>query len=54
MSSSLTQLFFTIRKLALRNNDKKNRDLLTKKIVLYTRLNYFKPTKISLNDFEQI
>ena len=50
MSSSLTQLFFTIRKLALRTNDIKDRDLLNNKIVVYTRLTYVKPYK---NIFER-
>ena len=44
MSSSMTQLFFTVRKLALRTYDiKKDRDLLNNQIVVYTRLTYVKP-----------
>ena len=43
LTSSLTPLFFTIRKLALRTNDIKDRDLSTNQIVVYTRLTYVKP-----------
>ena len=43
LSSSLTKLFFTIRKIALRTNRIKYRELLTNKIVIYTRLTYVKP-----------
>ena len=50
MSSSLTQLFFTTIKIALRTNDIKDRDLSTNQIVVYTCLNYVKPYQ---NIFEQ-
>ena len=40
LSSSLTPLLFTIRKLALRTNEIKDRELLTNQILLYTRLTY--------------
>ena len=43
MSSSLPQLFFTIRKLILQTNDIKDRDILTNQIVVYTRFTYLKP-----------
>ena len=43
LSSSLTPLFFTIRKLALQTNKIKYREILTNQIVLYTRLTYVKP-----------
>ena len=35
--------FFTIRKLTLRTNEIKDRELLTNQIVVYTRLTYVKP-----------
>ena len=43
LSSSLTQLCFTIRKLALRGNRLKDRELLTNQIIIYTSLTYVKP-----------
>ena len=43
---------FYDRKLASQTNDIKDRDLLTNKIVVYTRLTSVNLTKISLNDFE--
>ena len=54
MSYSLTQLFFTIIKLALQTNDIKGRDLLTNQIVVYTRLTYVKPYQKILEHFERI
>ena len=50
MSSSLTQLFFTIIKLALQKNDIRDRDVLTNQIAVYARLTYVKPYQ---NIFEQ-
>ena len=43
--------FLTIRKLALWTNKIKYRELLTNQIVLYTRLDYFKPYQNILEEF---
>ena len=51
LSSSLTQLCFTIGKLALRGNGEKDREVLTNQIVLYTRLTYVKPYQNILEQF---
>ena len=51
VSSSLTQLCFTIRKLALRTNEIKNRELLTNQIVVYPRLTYVKHYQNILEQF---
>ena len=51
LTSSLIPLFFTIRKLALRANEKKYRELLTNQIVLYTHLTYVKPYQNILEQF---
>ena len=54
LTSSLTPLFLTIRKILLRTNEKKYRELLTNQIVFYTRLAYVKPYQNILENFEQI
>ena len=51
VSSSLTQLFFTIKKLAMRTNGIKNRVLLTNHIELYARLTYVEPYQNILEHF---
>ena len=54
LTSSLTPLFFMIRKLAMRTNDIKDRDILTNHIVVYTRLTYVKPYQNIIEWFERI
>ena len=51
LTSSLTPLFFTIRKLALQVNRVKNAELLTNHIVLYTSLTEVKPYQNILEQF---
>ena len=43
LSSSLIPMFFMIKKLTLRNNEIKDRVILTNHIVLYARLTYVEP-----------
>ena len=51
LSSSLTPLFFTIKKLAIRTNEIKDRLILTNHIVLYTCLTYVEPYQNILEHF---
>ena len=51
LCSSLIQLCFIIRKLALWSNRVKNIELVTNQIGLYTRLTYVKPYKKFLDHF---
>ena len=51
LSSSLTPLFFTIKKFAMRTNEKKDKLILTNHIVLYARLTYVEPYQNILKHF---